>query len=218
MTDRINALACLAETPGPSRDAALAEYYASNKDKPLNMLKWLAVQVGRPGGAGVEATRGGGRGERGREARGWKRRGLLQPSCWEPGAARFWRHAPLPPPAPSPRRDRPLPAPPPRRPQAGSGAPGNLAAVQQLLEHPAFAITNPNSCYSLFLGFARSAPNFHAKDGSGYQFLADAVLKVGWGPMGGGAGLLGVVWCAALVPRLGGWGCRQSPRAFGLGP
>ena len=45
MTDRINALACLAETPGPTRDAALEEYYAANKDKPLNMLKWLAVQV-----------------------------------------------------------------------------------------------------------------------------------------------------------------------------
>lgn len=45
MTDRINALACLAETPGAARDAALSEYYAANKDKPLNMLKWLAVQV-----------------------------------------------------------------------------------------------------------------------------------------------------------------------------
>ncbi|GBF99642.1 peptidase M1 family [Raphidocelis subcapitata] len=105
MTDRINALACLAESPGPSRDAALAEYYAANRDRPLNMLKWIAVQ-------------------------------------------------------------------------AGSGAPGNLSAVRSLLQHPAFAITNPNSCYSLFLGFARAAPNFHSKDGSGYEFLADAVLQV----------------------------------------
>ena len=27
---------------------------------------------------------------------------------------------------------------------------------------PSFNITNPNSCYSLFLGFARSPVNFHA--------------------------------------------------------
>jgi aminopeptidase N len=105
MTDRISALACLAETPGAARDAALAEYYEANKAKPLNMLKWLAVQ-------------------------------------------------------------------------AGSGAAGNLTAVKDLTAHPAFAITNPNSCYSLYLGFARSAPNFHAADGSGYEFLADAVLKL----------------------------------------
>jgi aminopeptidase N len=34
------------------------------------------------------------------------------------------------------------------------------------------------SCYSLFLGFARSPVNFHAADGSGYKFMGDAVLKV----------------------------------------
>ncbi|KAI8468066.1 MAG: hypothetical protein J3K34DRAFT_523265 [Monoraphidium minutum] len=105
MTDRINALACLADHPGAARDAALAEYYSANKDKPLNMLKWLAVQ-------------------------------------------------------------------------SGSGAPGNVAAVKELLAHPAFMLSNPNSCYSLFLGFARSAPNFHAADGSGYEFLGDAVLQL----------------------------------------
>lgn len=40
--------------------------------------------------------------------------------------------------------------------------PGNLAAVKDLMRHPAFNINNPNSCYSLFLGFARSPVNFHA--------------------------------------------------------
>lgn len=59
-----------------------------------------------------------------------------------------------------------------------SPLPGNLSAVQKLMEHPAFVITNPNCCYSTFLTFARSAVNFHAADGSGYAFLADAVLKV----------------------------------------
>ena len=62
--------------------------------------------------------------------------------------------------------------------QSGSNAPGNTGAVKALVDHPAFAITNPNSCYSLFLGFARSAVNFHAADGSGYAFMADAVLSV----------------------------------------
>jgi aminopeptidase N len=62
--------------------------------------------------------------------------------------------------------------------QAVSNIPGNVAAVKKLLEHPAVHLTNPNTCYSLFLGFARSPVNFHAADGSGYQFLGDAVLKV----------------------------------------
>lgn len=59
-----------------------------------------------------------------------------------------------------------------------SNEPGNLATVEALVEHPAFNITNPNNCYSLFLAFARSPVNFHAADGSGYKFMADSVLKV----------------------------------------
>lgn len=39
-------------------------------------------------------------------------------------------------------------------------------------------LSNPNTCYSLFLGYARSPVNFHAGDGSGYGFMADAVLRV----------------------------------------
>jgi aminopeptidase N len=106
MTDRINALACLADCPGEARDQALDEFWQQNKDKPLNLLKWLAVQ-------------------------------------------------------------------------AGSAVGGNTPRVKTLSEtHPAFVVTNPNSCYSLYLGFARSAPNFHASDGSGYKFMADAVMRV----------------------------------------
>ena len=62
--------------------------------------------------------------------------------------------------------------------QAGANVPGNLKNVEKLLEHPAFSITNPNACYSLFLSFLRSSVNFHAADGSGYKFIADSVLKV----------------------------------------
>lgn len=75
--------------------------------------------------------------------------------------------------SPAPSRSSP-----PSRPQATSNLPGNLSLVQRLVEHPAFTISNPNNCYSLFLGFGRSPVNFHAADGSGYAFMADAVLKV----------------------------------------
>ena len=47
------------------------------------------------------------------------------------------------------------------------------------MEHPAFDITNPQACEHLMFGFAASVPNFHAEDGSGYVFMADALLKVG---------------------------------------
>ncbi len=63
--------------------------------------------------------------------------------------------------------------------QAGANVPGNLKNVEKLMEHPAFSMTNPNACYSLFLSFLRSSVNFHAADGSGYKFIADSVLKVG---------------------------------------
>lgn len=62
--------------------------------------------------------------------------------------------------------------------QAGSNAPDNVHAVKALVNHPAFNITNPNNCYSLFLAFARSPVNFHKEDGSGYEFMGDAVLTV----------------------------------------
>jgi aminopeptidase N len=62
--------------------------------------------------------------------------------------------------------------------QAMSNVPGNLASVRSLVDHPKFKITNPNSCYALLLSISRSAVNFHAADGSGYEFLAEMVLKV----------------------------------------
>jgi len=62
--------------------------------------------------------------------------------------------------------------------QADSNIPGNLEVVKGLLDHPAFDIKNPNKVYSLIGGFTRSAVNYHAADGSGYEFLADIVLKL----------------------------------------
>ena len=62
--------------------------------------------------------------------------------------------------------------------KAGSNVPGNVAAAQQLSQHPAFNIRNPSCCQALFGSFAKSAPNFHAADGSGYKFMADGLIKV----------------------------------------
>ncbi|CAG9464309.1 unnamed protein product [Pedinophyceae sp. YPF-701] len=60
-----------------------------------------------------------------------------------------------------------------------SNVAGNTAAVEQLMaDESRFNIKNPNSCYSLFGGFAASAHNFHNADGSGYKLLADAVIQL----------------------------------------
>ena len=49
--------------------------------------------------------------------------------------------------------------------------------VQQLLEHPAFDLKNPNRMRSLIGSFSRGNPVcYHAKNGEGYQFLADHVI------------------------------------------
>ncbi|XP_075642458.1 puromycin-sensitive aminopeptidase [Castanea sativa] len=62
--------------------------------------------------------------------------------------------------------------------QAMSDVPGNVENVKTLLNHPAFDLRNPNKVYSLIGGFCGSPVNFHAKDGSGYKFLGEIVLKL----------------------------------------
>ena len=62
--------------------------------------------------------------------------------------------------------------------QAGSNIEGNVKKVQSLLDHESFDIGNPNKVYSLLGGFCSSSVNFHAADGSGYEFLADMILKL----------------------------------------
>ena len=57
------------------------------------------------------------------------------------------------------------------------GADGT-AVVKALMADARFSLTNPNSVYSLLGVYAGNAPAFHARDGSGYAFLADAVLAV----------------------------------------
>ena len=51
--------------------------------------------------------------------------------------------------------------------------------VRALLQHPAFDIKNPNKVYALIRAFCAANPkHFHAADGSGYAFAADAILQL----------------------------------------
>lgn len=61
--------------------------------------------------------------------------------------------------------------------QALSSLPDTLVRIKGLMKHPAFSIKNPNNVRALIGQFCRNNPiNFHAKDGSGYRFLAEQVL------------------------------------------
>ncbi|CEK12031.1 aminopeptidase N [Legionella hackeliae] len=63
--------------------------------------------------------------------------------------------------------------------QASSELPDTLARVKTLLKHPAFNIKNPNKVRALIGAFCQSNPrNFHAKDGSGYAFLTEMIVKL----------------------------------------
>ena len=63
--------------------------------------------------------------------------------------------------------------------QASSSMPDTFATVQALMNHPAFDLKNPNRVRSLIGAFSQANPlHFHAKNGQGYQFLADQILAL----------------------------------------
>lgn len=63
--------------------------------------------------------------------------------------------------------------------QATAAKDGTLARVRDLLDHPAFSLTNPNKVRSLIGAFASlNQYSFHGDDGMGYVFLADQVVEV----------------------------------------
>ncbi|HEU0118618.1 MAG TPA: aminopeptidase N, partial [Alphaproteobacteria bacterium] len=62
--------------------------------------------------------------------------------------------------------------------QASSRRADTLSQVKRLMKHPAFDIKNPNRISALIRVFAGNSLNFHAKDGSGYAFIADMILKI----------------------------------------
>lgn len=62
---------------------------------------------------------------------------------------------------------------------AASELPQTLSIVKKLTEHPAFSITNPNKVYSLIGAFsAGNLVRFHDKNGEGYAFLTDMIIKL----------------------------------------
>jgi len=63
--------------------------------------------------------------------------------------------------------------------QAASPVTSTLERVQELMQHDAFSMTNPNKVRSLIGVFAgQNAVNFHRKDGAGYQFLVSNVIDL----------------------------------------
>ena len=53
-----------------------------------------------------------------------------------------------------------------------------LEGAKKAVNHEAFAITNPNKVRSVMRRFSGNQKAFHAKDGSGYEFVADMALKL----------------------------------------
>lgn len=63
--------------------------------------------------------------------------------------------------------------------QASSSAKDTFSTVQSLMEHPAFELTVPNRVRSLIGAFSQANQlHFHAKNGQGYQFLADQIIAL----------------------------------------
>lgn len=67
---------------------------------------------------------------------------------------------------------------PPLPPQASADLPDLLSRVKELMQHEAFTLKNPNRLRSVVSSFASCQNKFHAKDGSGYEFMGDMVLEV----------------------------------------
>lgn len=53
-----------------------------------------------------------------------------------------------------------------------------LDSAKAVVEHPAFAITNPNKVRAVMRNFAGNKSALHAKDGSGYEFVAQMAMKL----------------------------------------
>ncbi len=62
--------------------------------------------------------------------------------------------------------------------QATSSLPTTLDSVQELMNHPAFSMANPNKVRSLIGAFGSNHVCFHNKNGDGYRFLATQILTL----------------------------------------
>lgn len=63
--------------------------------------------------------------------------------------------------------------------QASDPTEGVLDRVRKLEQHPLFDTRNPNKLRSLIAAFCmRNQVNFHAEDGSGYEYLGDWIVRL----------------------------------------
>ena len=62
--------------------------------------------------------------------------------------------------------------------QASAASEQTLDTVKALMNHESFVITNPNKVRALIGAFASNPTVFHAKDGSGYDFIAEQTIAV----------------------------------------
>ena len=62
--------------------------------------------------------------------------------------------------------------------QAASPLPGGLERVEQLMQHEAFSLRNPNKVRAVIGAFCANAINFHRDDGAGYRFLTEQVIAI----------------------------------------
>ena len=63
--------------------------------------------------------------------------------------------------------------------QSGNANAGTLSKVQELVKHPGFSMTRPNTVRSVIGAFTGSGMhNFHNKEGTGYTWLADKIIEL----------------------------------------
>ncbi len=61
---------------------------------------------------------------------------------------------------------------------ASADVPNVYEKVQELMNHEAFDLTNPNNVYALLCTFNENHTHFHAENGEGYALIADCVIKL----------------------------------------
>ncbi|HVF83772.1 MAG TPA: aminopeptidase N [Sphingomicrobium sp.] len=88
--------------------------------------------------------------------------------------------------------------------QAGSNRFDAIDAVERLVGHPDFTLSNPNRLRSLVGAFAATPFAFHRQDGRGYDFLARMIVE---------ADKLNPQTAARFVPPLGRWRKVEPGRA-----
>lgn len=61
--------------------------------------------------------------------------------------------------------------------QSISKVPGGLERIKRLMNDPVFSLINPNKVRSLIVAFGYYNPQFHALDGSAYEFFSNFIME-----------------------------------------